>query len=320
MAVAALVALVSGSGCVMVLGSPLFRGERPLEETTIAGKGRAKILLMDIQGVIRDQPEDRAFGLVEKESTLGRVRTELQTASEDDRIVGVVVQIDSPGGGVTASDEIYNELLRFRQKEGIPVVAVFGDVAASGGYYVACAAERIIARPTSVTGSIGVIMTNVSFAGLMAKLGIADQTIKAGAHKDLLSPLKTATPEDRAIVQKVLDDLHARFIDVVRQSRPGLDRSRIDEITDGRIFDAKQALELGLVDAVGDLRLATDAIQRAAGVTEAKIVRYRRSGEPEGLLYAQARTPAVQVDLLPGALGSALNDGPRFEYRWAPGD
>jgi protease-4 len=316
---AVLVALLGGSGCVMVLGSPLFRGERPLEETTVGGTGRARILLMEIQGVIRDQPEARAFGLVEEESTLGRVRAELQRASEESRLIGVVVHVDSPGGGVTASDEIYAELLRFRQQEGVPVVAVLGGVAASGGYYVACAAERIIAHPTSVTGSIGVIMTSVSLAGLMQKLGITDQTVTSGTHKDLMSPLKIPTPEDRAIVQGVLDDLHARFIAVVRQNRPGLDQARIAEITDGRIFDAQQALALGLVDAVGDMRIGIDAIKRAAGVGEARIIRYRRAGEPEGLLYGQARTPAVEVGLLPRRLDEVIDAGPRFEYRWAPG-
>jgi len=319
-AVAALVVLAAGSGCVMVLGSPLLRGERPLEETTVGGTGRARILLMDVQGVIRDQPEQRAFGLVESESTLDRVRAELDAASQESRLIGVVVQIDSPGGGVTASDEIYTELQRFRQQEGVPVVAVLGGVAASGGYYVACAAERIIAHPTTVTGSIGVIMTSVSFAGLMQKLGIADQTVTSGAHKDLMSPLRTATPEDRAIIQGVLDDLHARFKEIVRQNRPGLDQARFGEITDGRIFDAQQALALGLVDAVGDLRMASDAIRRAAGVDEARIIRYRRAGEPEGVLYGQATAPTtVQVSLLPRGLGEVVDGGPRFEYRWDPG-
>src|SRR5207244_3274316 len=192
--------------------------------------------------------------------------SELKRADDDRRIQAIVLRINSPGGGVTASDVLYSDLVRFKRKHDIPVVAALGDLAASGGYYVACSADRIVAHPTTVTGSIGVIMMNLNLEGLLAKVGVRNETFKAGEHKDLLSPFRGATPEERRIVQTILDDLHARFIAVVRESRPRLETSRLKELTDGRIFDASQALDAGLVDEIGDLHDAIGAAEDAAGV------------------------------------------------------
>jgi protease-4 len=222
--VLALALAVATSGCFVSLGGPLsFLGAaRPLEEKTLEGEGRAKILLVDVSSVITDEPKRRAFGLVEEESTVARIKAELEKAEDDDRVKAILLRIDSPGGGVTASDELYGELVRFKTKRDIPVIATLGDVAASGGYYIACAADRIVAHPTTVTGSIGVILLNLNLEGLLAKIGVKNQTFKAGEHKDLLSPFRGATPEERRIVQSILDHLHARFVAVVREGRPRL--------------------------------------------------------------------------------------------------
>src|SRR6266850_7073844 len=158
----------------------------------------------------------RAFGLVEEESTVGRIQSELEKAKDDRRLKAIVLRVNSPGGGVTASDQIYSEIVRFKQRQQIPVIAALGDLAASGGYYVACSADRIVAHPTTVTGSIGVILMNLNLEGLLGKIGVRNDTYKAGEHKDLLSPFRRATPEERRIVQSILDSLHARFVAVVR--------------------------------------------------------------------------------------------------------
>src|SRR6185295_18674790 len=244
----------------------MLGGRQPLEETTVGGEGRDKVLLVDLSGVINDTPTKRAFGLVEEESTLARIEEELERAADDSRIKAVVLRINSPGGGVTASDQIYGDVIRFKKERRVPVVAALGDLAASGGYYVACSADRIVAHPTSVTGSIGVIMMNFNLEGLLGKVGVRNQTFKAGEHKDILSPFRSATPEERRIVQSILDSLHARFITVVRESRPRIDGGRIGELTDGRIFDAAQARDAGLVDEVADLHGAIELAKRAAGV------------------------------------------------------
>jgi protease-4 len=315
-----LLALTLGtSGCFVSLGGGLFGGrERPLEETTVEGKGRAKVLVIDVSEVITDVPTRRAFGLLEEESTVGRIQSELKKAEDDGRVKALVLRINSPGGGVTASDEIYTELVRFKQKQRVPVVAALGDLAASGGYYIACAADRIIAHPTTVTGSIGVIMMNLNVEGLLGKVGVRNETFKAGAHKDLLSPFRGVTPEERKIVQAILDSLHTRFITVVRDSRVPLDVGRLPELTDGRIFDASQALAAGLVDQIGDLRTAIEVAKGAAGLERARVVMYHRAGETRENIYSSTAGLPAQVNLLPVDLG-ALSAGPRFMYLWAPG-
>ncbi|HEV7734917.1 MAG TPA: signal peptide peptidase SppA [Candidatus Binatia bacterium] len=309
------------SGCVFVVGSPFGMfggGPKPLEETTVEGQGRAKILLLDVTGTISDEPSSRAFGLVEEESTVGRVEAALAKAADDDRVKAVVLRVNSPGGGVTASDDIHMQLLRFKREQQIPVIAALGDTAASGGYYVACAADRIVAHPTTVTGSIGVILLSLDIEGLMAKIGVRNETYKAGEHKDLLSPLRAATPEERHIVQRVLDHMHERFIAVVRAGRPGLDVARLPEITDGRIFDATQAQALGLVDDIGSVHDAIELAKRAAGLTEARVVRYARRGETAETIAARSGGGATQVNLLAVDLGALQPSSPRFMYLWAP--
>ena len=317
----ALVALaLATSGCFVSLGSlGALRGERPLQETKLEGEGRAKILLVDVSNVITDLPTKHAFGLLEEESSVERVHAELKKAADDERVKAVVLRVNSPGGGVTASDDVYGEIVRFKKERKLPVVAALGDVAASGGYYVACAADRIVAHPTTVTGSIGVIMTSLNLEGLLAKVGVRNQTFKAGEHKDILSPFRGATAEERRIVQSILDDLHARFVSVVREGRPTLDVSRLAELTDGRIFDAPQALQAGLIDQVGDLHAAIDAAKAAAHVDEARVVAYRRPDETRENIYSAARGAPAQVNVLPVDLGALAASGPRFMYLWAPG-
>jgi protease-4 len=315
---ALLAAVLATSGCFVSLNPLLGGRDRPLEESTVEGEGRARILLIDLSEVITDVPSKRGFGLFEEESTVSRVESELRKAAEDSRVKAIVLRINSPGGGVTASDRIYTELVRFKHEHRVPVVAALGDLAASGGYYVACAADRIVAAPTTVTGSIGVILMNLNFEGLLDKVGVRNQTFKAGAHKDILSPFREPTPEERRIVQSILDSLHARFIAVVREGRPHLDVSRLGDLTDGRIFDATQALSAGLVDQVGDVRAAIDVAKQAARVERARVVMYHRADERRDNIYATLRAP-VQVNLLPVDLGALAGSGPRFMYLWAPG-
>jgi len=298
----ALVALALGtSGCFVSLGNlAALRGERPLRETTLEGEGRAKVLLVDVSNVITDLPTRHAFGLIEEESTVERVHAELKKAADDERVKAIVLRVNSPGGGVTASDDVYGEIVRYKKERKVAVVAALGDVAASGGYY-------------------GVILTGLNLEGLLAKVGVRNQTFKAGEHKDLLSPLRAATPEERRIVQSILDALHARFVGVVRESRPRLDVSRLAELTDGRIFDAPQAIQAGLIDQIGDLHAAIDAAKAAAHVDEARVVAYRRPDETRENIYSASRGLPAQVNVLPVDLGALATSGPRFMYLWAPG-
>jgi protease-4 len=319
--VASVALVVWASGCVLLAGNQLsfLQRDRRLEETTIEGEGRAKVLLIEIAEVITDSPTKHAFGIVEEESTLGRVQAELDRAGDDSRVAAVVLRINTPGGGTTASDEIFTELRRFKEKHDVPVIASLGDMATSGGYYVACAADRIIAQPTTLTGSIGVILMGLNVEGLLGKIGVRNQTYKAGEHKDILSPFRAATPEEKRIVQTILDRLHARFVTIVRESRPRLEQRRIPELTDGRVLDAADAQAAGLVDQIGDLHDAIEAAKEAAHVARARVIRYHHVDESRDTLYAQGHATPAQVNILPIDLGVLAGTGARFMYLWAPG-
>lgn len=311
----------TASGCVLVTGDidPLSRRPRPLTERVVSGSGRAKILLLDLTGVITSEESSGPLGIGGSESAVARLDAELVLAAEDDDVRAIVVRINSPGGTVTASDIIYQRLMRFKAEHGVPVLVQMMDVAASGGYYSALAGDEIVATPTTVTGSIGVIFNNVSVAGLMEKLGVRDQTVASGAMKDIGSPLRTMTPAEREVLEKLIGDFQSRFVALVRERRPTLTPEMSATMTDGRVFSADQALQGGLVDSIGYL---DDTITRAktrAGVSEARVIRYRRANEFDDGIYARAGAPAqvTQVSLL-NFENRLLPSGPNFLYLWAP--
>jgi protease-4 len=291
---------------------------RPLEETVVDGDSGPKILLLDVSGVLsEDAREPGLLGPVE-DNPVSRVREQLVRARRDPEVRALLLRINSPGGTATASDLIYGEILRFKQERELPVVAQLMGVAASGGYYVAMAADEIVAQPTTVTGSIGVRLVSVSLAGLLGKLGIEDQTLVAGRHKDAGSPLRRMTPEERAQLQRVVDDLYARFESVVAQGRPGLSREAVAKLADGSIYSAPQALSLGLVDALGGFDESLARARRAAGLSQARVVRYHRPREYANNLYTGGGGPAPALRLeLPAGLGDAL--APGFYFLWSPG-
>lgn len=314
------------TGCVLVVSPSLslFNRDPGLQETVIQGEGPDKILMIAIDGFISDQPTERAFGLVREQSTLARVAAELDKAAKDPSIAGIVLRIDSPGGGVTASDEIYGRLRRFADEHDLPMVAAMGNLATSGAYYVALAADDVVAHPTTVTGSVGVLLVGVNAAGLLNKLGVEDETYTSGPHKDLLSPLRGATPEERAIVQGVLDELFARFVSVVEERRPGLDAGHREQVLDGRIFAAQAARDLGLVDTIGRLDDAIDLAKQRAGVERARVVMYHRQGEPAETVYSRfdhgpTATGGPTASLGGPRLSLDALTSPQFLYLWRPG-
>jgi len=235
---AALVALAL-TGC-SVLSIDLTPRVRPLQEETVEGQGDAKILMMDVTGFISDESPTGALTIGTppvRVPMLVRIREELKKARKDNKVKALVVRINSPGGTVTASDIIFRELEEFRKATGIPIVASMMDVAASGGYYVALAADTILAHPTTVTGSIGVIMLSLNAEGLMQKVGLAATAIKSAEHKDMGSPFRRLTPEERAIFQSVIDDLQRQFVAKVVERRK-LTPAAAAALADGRIYTA----------------------------------------------------------------------------------
>ena len=207
--------------------------------------GGDKVAVIRIEGIILDSRE---------------TIEELRHYRDNPSVKAIVLRIDSPGGAVVPSQEIFAEVRKTRAEGKIKVVTSMGNVAASGGYYIAAATDRIVANPGTLTGSIGVIMALANVKGLLEKFGVQSVVIKSGRHKDMASPFRAMTPEDRALLQTVLDDVHAQFIDAVATGR-SLQLEQVKTLADGRIFTGKQAQTVNLVDELGDLH---DAIQLAA--------------------------------------------------------
>ena len=301
------------SGCI-TLEVPLF-GTNELLERTVFGEGDDKILMLEIDGTLSTRGEAGTFGIGGQESIVSRVRQYLEVASEDDQIKALLLRIDSPGGSVIASEILYREVLRFKEEAGIPVVAQMMGVAASGGYYVAMAADEVRAYPSAVTGSIGVVMAGLNLSGLLEKVGVANQTLTTGAFKDSGSPMRAMRPDERAQLQSIIEDMFQSFLDVVEKGRPNLDRAAIEKAADGRVYSARQAKELGLIDELGDLPAAVDAIRTRAGLGEevSVVVYHRGSQVRENLFSNQLPAPATPD------VSQLLSAGrPHFLYLWSP--
>jgi protease-4 len=217
---------------------------------------------------------------------------------------------------------MYAEVLRFRQRTDKPVVASLLDVAASGGYYVACAADRIYAHPTTITGSIGVIMVSPEFSGTLRKIGAEVNVIKSGELKDMGSLFREMNEQDRAVFQELIDGMYGRFLSVVAQAHPQLEVAALKKLADGRVYLGPQAKELGLVHEVGSLRDALGAAKKAAGLGDRPVlvIEYARPIDYRPNIYAQNDAPPAQVNLvnvnLPGWL---TGPAPQLMYLWAPG-
>ncbi len=202
--------------------------------------------------------EGRSDNVFDRKGSRHWVRR-IKSLSETDGVKAIVLDINSPGGSVGAVQEIYSQILRIKKERNIPFVALFGDVAASGGYYLAAACDKIVAHPGTLTGSIGVMFNVSNLEGLFSKIGYKSDPIKSGIHKDIASPARPMTKKERKILQDLIDEAYGQFVSAVSAGR-GLSDERVREISDGRIYSGSQALELGLVDALGD---SIDALELA---------------------------------------------------------
>jgi len=226
---------------------------------------------------------------------------------KQDRIKAIVVRIESPGGAVAASQELYEALRRARQVK--PVVASFGNVAASGGYYTALGADSVVANPGSTTGSIGVIIEMYEYHELLNNLGISSQVVKSGKFKDSGNPARELTPDEKAYLQSYIDDSFKTFSETVAKER-NIPLKKVLEIADGRVFTGRQALELGLVDLLGDQHYAVHIAAKMAGIEgEANVVKApKRSSDWLELILDEATNRVI----------SNLEAQDVFHYRWKP--
>jgi len=280
-----------------------------LKESTVIDDSAAwradKIALIDVQGVLVETPPGRALGLIGGGSSpVDEFVARLKRAEEDPRIRAVVLRINSPGGSVTASDTMYRELRRFREATGKPVVASLGEVAASGAYYLALGADEIVAQPTSITASIGVIIPTINVSEGLRRIGVVARSVKSGANKDLANPLEPMRDSQYAVLQSMVDEFYARFRALVVERRTAapnaLDAAHLDELTDGRVVTGAQAVRAGLADREGDLRDAFERAKALAGIEHARLIKfYGEYDPPPRTPYAAAGPHAIPSGAAP---------------------
>lgn len=282
-----------------------------------------KIAVIDVDGVITGYDD-----LLGKESPLTDVIEKLQRAWEDRFVKAIVLRIDSPGGEVTASDIIYRKLCKIREGDrrrdlpAKPIVASMQGVCASGGYYIACGADKIVAEPTSITGSIGVIILAFNIRPLLDKIGVYTETIKSGDKKDALSPFRPLSPEEKRLFQQIIDQLYERFLTVVSSSRRSSEE-KIRPLADGRVFTGEDAVRFGLVDMLGGLEDAIDLAKSLAGIKDAHIVMYHRPWGYKGSIYAKMNHIPQQIEIgginmFNVDLGDLFYGRGKVMYLWLP--
>jgi len=313
-----LLAVFGLAGLVVVAGLTQAGGVESgvrLEEVTVGGEpGAPKVVCVSVEGLI--------YGVsapARELSPVALAAAQLRRAAEDPEVRGVILYVNSSGGEITGSDILHQEVRRFRDSAGNrPVVACMLDMAASGAYYVSVAADRIIAHPTTITGSIGVMMPLFTVTGLMEKVGVRSESITTGEFKDIGSPFVQKDEEqkrkEREILEAIIGEMYDRFVSVVAEGRH-LEVERVRELADGRIFTSKQALEHGLIDEIGYERDAVNAMKKLAGVTKVHLVRYRRRFSFGDVFTAFARGPQVTFAVAPPA---ALRGTARPMFLWVP--
>lgn len=291
---------------------------RPYQEQTLQGEGKGKILLISVDGLISERTRE---GLLRtRPSVVEEVAAQLKLARKDTDIKAVLLKVDSPGGTTTGSDILYHELLRYREETKAKVVTVLMGLATSGGYYAALPSDHIAAHPTTVTGSVGVIFLQPRLAGLLEKIGVNVDVSKSGQHKDMGSPFREATEEEKRLIDATVKAQATRFIDLVQKHRK-LEPAALAITATARVFTADEAKDLGLVDSIGYME---DAVAQAASLAglprDARVVSYRRHPGPDATWYQPAAEAGEQrTALLNLGLDTLLPPQAGLYYLWTPG-
>jgi protease-4 len=316
--------LAAGCGTPSFLITPVSSSSE-LQETQVApGKGlfSSKVAIIEVEGMLINAKEG-GF-LQPEENKLSLFTQQMDLAAKDPDVKAVVLRINSPGGTVVCSDTMYQIVKKFRADTGKPVIADTQEMTASGAYYVACGCDRIVAEPASLVGSVGVIFQTFEVTGLMGKIGVRSNAITSGVNKEMGSPFKEMTPEERAIIQHMVDDFYARFRGVVTENRH-ISSDDLAMATDGRVFTGTDAVKLGLADQNGLLDDAIDLAREMGHAPGAQVIMYKRPYGYSGSIYSAtpmspleaARGGPTELRLtVPGA-EDALPAG--FYYLWQPG-
>jgi len=274
-----------------------------------------KVVVVDVDGLLMNHGGDGLLG--PQENPVSLFVEKIDKAQKDPDVRALVLRVNSPGGSVTATDLMYRRIAEFKQERKVPVVAMIEDVGASGAYYVACGADAIVAAPTAVTGSIGVLVQTFSLSGTLAKLGIDTKAITSGPMKDMASPFKPLSADDQMVLQAIVTEFYDRFVDVVAAGRPKLGREAVKALADGRIYTGTQAVANGLADSTGDMKTAVADAKTRSRATAVKVVLYGRPWGYKANVYSAAPVGGMQINLLNISVPQLMTWlEPQFLYLW----
>lgn len=310
--------LAAGCGMPSFLVTPVSSSTELREEVVQRGSGvfPSKIVIIEVEGMLLNA---RNGGILQpQENDVSLFAQQLDRAERDPAVKALVLRVNSPGGTVSASDSMYQTLVKFKERSHKPVVASAQDVSASGAYYVSCAADKIVAQPTSIVGSIGVIFNSFDVSETMSKIGVRSEAIKSGPLKDMGSPFKPLGQPERAVMQGMVDEFYARFKDIVKSNRH-LDDATLAAVSDGRVFTGSRAVEVHLADQLGYLPDAIELAKQLGNAPGAETLLYKRPFGYGGSIYAQGsptspRANVIQLNLSPDR--ALLPTG--FYYLWEP--
>lgn len=291
----------------------------PLREFVLYGSEYGKIAIIPVNGVISDTPVKDVFS--KEPSVVQEFISHLRLAEKDSEVKAIVLKIDSPGGTITASDIIYQELRAFKRRSNKKVIAVMMNIATSGGYYIALPADHILAHPTTITGSIGAIFMHPNATELFSKIGINMLVSKSGADKDIGSPYREPSKREKELLQKLVSSMGNRFVNLVVKHRK-LNVKITNNIATAKIYLANDALKLKLIDSIGYLPDAINKTRKMSGLSQnSKIVIYRRTFYPDDNMYnilSQSNSVSGKTLINLGLPGSINNYKTGFYYLWSP--
>ena len=314
-----LTSIVIMGGCAAPQVKLFSDASDPLKESILLGTEKGKVLVVSLRGVISTRPKEGTLRTMP--SMVQEVVSQLRKAEKDKEIKCLLLKVDSPGGTATASDILYNEILSFKERTNVKIVVSMMDIAASGGYYVSLPADVIVAHPTTITGSIGVVFMRPNVTGLIDKIGFSMDVNKSGKNKDMGSPFRRPTAEETQMLQDLTDGLADQFLKLVAKHR-GLKETTLSTISTARVYLPTEAKALGLIDKIGYLDDAiAEAIEISGLPEKAKVVAYRRTVYPNDTLYNPLTTRSnlqtkPLLDL--GLQNTATHLSPGFYYVWAP--
>ncbi|MBP2241411.1 protease-4 [Cytobacillus eiseniae] len=296
----------------------LFAGSNDvfMEEVIEEGSEMKKIAVLDVNGTIQDTGEAASIfttGGYNHRAFMDK----LNQVKEDNTVKAVIIQVNTPGGGVVESAQIHDKIKEIQEETKKPVYISMGSMAASGGYYISAPADKIFASPETLTGSLGVIMQGINYAGLAEKYGVDFVTIKSGPYKDIMSPSREMTDDEKNILQTMINNSYEGFVKVISEGR-NLSVEQVKKIADGRIYDGRQALELNLIDGFGYVEGVIDALKVDHELEGAKVIKYT-DNLGFGSLFSMGAQKLIGQDMEMAGVMKLLSqpNSPRLMYLYA---